>query len=84
MRMHYKKVVNPEREGKMNMALRAAREASGKTQAMVAKEVGIAESVYQRYEYDQNEPGVRTAIRIARALDSTVEELFGMATPIEE
>ena len=84
MRMHYKKVVHPEREGKMNMALRAAREASGKTQAMVAKEVGIAESVYQRYEYDQNEPGVRTAIRIARALDSTVEELFGMAIPIEE
>lgn len=65
------------------MELKAAREKSGKTQAQVAKEVGIAEVVYQRYEYDKNEPGVRTAIRIARALDSTVEDLFGAATPSE-
>lgn len=60
----------------MNMELRAAREQSGKTQAQVAKETGIAEAAYQRYEYDKVEPRVRTAIRIARALDSTVEELF--------
>lgn len=59
------------------MELRAAREKSGKTQAQVAKEVGIAEWLYQSYEYDRNEPGVRTAIRIARAVDSSVEELFG-------
>lgn len=63
------------------MELRAAREKSGKTQAQVAKEVGIAERLYQAYEYDRNEPGVRTAIRIARAVDSSVEELFGAATP---
>lgn len=63
------------------MELRAAREKSGKTQAQVAKEVGIAEVVYQRYEYGANEPGVRTAIRIARALSCTVEDLFGAATP---
>lgn len=61
------------------MALRAAREKSGKTQAQVAKETGVAERLYQLYEYDQCEPGVRTAIRIARALNSTVEELFGAA-----
>ena len=58
------------------MELRAAREKSGKTQAQVAKEVGIAERLYQSYEYDRNEPGVRTAIRIARAVDSSVEEIF--------
>lgn len=63
------------------MELRAAREQSGKTQAQVAKEIGVSELSYQRYEYDKREPGVRTAIRIARALDSTVEELFGAATP---
>lgn len=63
------------------MQLRAAREQSGKTQVQVAQEVGISEQVYQRYEYDIHEPGVRTAIRIARALDSTVEDLFGAATP---
>lgn len=58
------------------MKLRAAREASGKTQAQVAKEVGISALSYQRYEYELREPGVQTAIRIARALKSTVEALF--------
>lgn len=63
------------------MQLRAAREKSGKTQAQVAKEAGIQEQVYQRYEYGTSEPGVRTAIRIARVLGSTAEALFGAATP---
>ena len=58
------------------MALRAAREQSGKTQAQVAMEVNVSERIYQSYEYDKAEPGVRTAIRIARALGTTVEELF--------
>jgi transcriptional regulator with XRE-family HTH domain len=68
-------------EGGLNMELRAAREKSGKTQAQIAKEANVGERLYQDYEYDKREPGVRTAIRIARALDSTVEELFGAATP---
>ena len=66
------------------MELQAARERSGKTQAQVAKEAGITEVAYQRYEYDKREPRVRTAIRIARAVDSTVESLFGAATPEQE
>jgi putative transcriptional regulator len=67
----------------MNMELRAAREASGKTQAQVAKEAKVSERVYQDYEYDKCEPGVRTANRIARAVNSTTEKLwgFGEATP---
>ena len=59
------------------MKLRATREQSGKTQAQVAKEAKVAERLYQDYEYDKNTPNVRTAIRIARALNSTVEDLFG-------
>lgn len=66
------------------MALRAAREASGKTQAQVATLAEVTEQTYQRYEYDTLEPGVRTAIRIAKALDSTVEALFGEATLTEQ
>ena len=66
------------------MKLKAAREQSGKTQAQVAKEVGIKEQSYQKYEYDKSTPNVRTAIRIARALDSTVEALFGAATSEQE
>lgn len=50
------------------MNLRAARNASGKTQAQVAKETGVSEQMYQRYEYGQNEPSARTAIRIADVL----------------
>lgn len=65
------------------MELRAAREASGKTQAQVAKEAKVSERAYQDYEYDKCEPGVRTANRIARAVNSTTEKLwgFGEATP---
>jgi len=58
------------------MKLKAAREMSGKTQAQVAKEAGITEVAYQRYEYDTRQPSARTAIRIARALNTTVEKLF--------
>ena len=65
----------------MNIKLKQARIASGKTQAEVAKAVGINEQVYQRYEYGTSTPNVRTAILIARVLDSTVEDIFGAATP---
>lgn len=61
----------------MNVKLRAAREAAGKTQKQVAEEAGMTEQAYQRYEYDTRRPGVDAAIRIAKALGSTVEELFG-------
>lgn len=71
-------VLNSEREGVLNMKLRAAREASGKTQAQVAKEVGIKEASYQRYEYGKYEPGVRKANRIARAVNSTTVDLWGV------
>ena len=60
----------------MNVKLKAAREKSGKTQAQVAKEAGISDRAYLYYEKDQKEPGVRTAIRIADALNSDVKALF--------
>lgn len=69
--------VNLEREETVNMELRAAREQSGKTQAQVAKEAEISEISYQRIEYGQQFPRLRTAIRIARAVGSTVEALWG-------
>lgn len=63
------------------MELRVAREASGKTQAQVAKEIGISELSYQRYEYNKRLPRADVAVLIARAVNSTVEKLFGAATP---
>ena len=70
------RVLSLKGKGNMNMQLRAARKASGKTQAQVAKEANIHERLYQDYEYEKREPSVRTAIRIAEALNSRVEELF--------
>lgn len=59
------------------MKLRAAREKSGKTQAQAAKETGISVRVYQYYEAGIKLPRVDVAIRIARIMGTTVEELFG-------
>lgn len=47
-----------------------------KTQEQVSKEVGITVRLYQSYEYDRYTPNVKTAIKIAEVLHSTVEELF--------
>ncbi len=60
----------------MKNALREAREASGKTQAEVARETGVAEVMYQRYEYGLAIPRADRALRIAKALGTTVERLF--------
>ena len=56
--------------------LRKTREALGKSKTEIAKETGIARLSYFRYETGEREPDVWTAIRIAKALDSTVEELW--------
>lgn len=61
------------------MALKAARQRSGKTQAKVAKEAKISITQYQNIEYNKSEPKVKTAISIAETLNSTVEELFAEA-----
>lgn len=62
------------------MKLQAAREKSGKTQAQVAKEAEVTERMYQYYEADEKEPGVRKAIRIADALGvENLRELFAAA-----
>ena len=67
-----------------NVKLQAAREKSGKTQAQVAREAGIQPVTYQRYEYGSILPNVRTAIRIADALNVLdLREIFpeSPATP---
>ena len=62
------------------MKLQTAREKSGKTQAQIAREAGVTEVTYQRYEYGIREPGVRTAIRIADAMNVLdLRELFAAA-----
>lgn len=64
------------REMEQKNALRENRERLRLTQKQVADTIGIAESAYQRYEYGTNEPKVSMALKIAKALKSSVEELF--------
>ena len=66
------------------MRLKAAREASGKTQAQVAREAGMTERGYRKLEAKEEYKAIVTAIQIARILHSTVEDLFGVATPDAE
>lgn len=60
----------------LDTALKRQRLSKGITQVEIAQKCSITESSYQRYESGQREPRARTAIRIARALNTTVEKLF--------
>lgn len=60
-----------------NEKLIAMRKQSGKTIAHIAKEVCISIRGYQKYELSGSLPNARTAIRIAEALNTTVEKLWG-------
>ena len=59
-----------------NQNLIAARQRSGKTQKQAARELGIFEQAYQRYEYGAGANTIQTAIRIAKMYNTTVEKLW--------
>ena len=63
-------------KNKMNEALKKARQKAGLTQVKVADMAGITETSYQRIEYGIQKPSLRTALLIAKAVNSKVEELF--------
>ncbi len=56
--------------------LKEMRERAGLTQKQVAEKIGTQWQVYQRYEYGKTDPSVSTALRIAKALSTTVEVLY--------
>ena len=56
--------------------LKKTRQLKNSTQKKVSSNAKITERAYQSYEYGDREPKVRTAIRIAKALNTTVEELW--------
>lgn len=60
-----------------NEHLVAARKKVGKTQKQIAQEAELAESAYQRYEHEKCIPNAVLAIKIAKALQSSVENLWG-------
>ena len=46
------------------------------TQADVARAANISLMSYKRYEYGNRKPDVETAIKISKALHTTVEQLW--------
>lgn len=61
---------------KMKILLKQRRQELKLTQKQVAERSNLAESAYQRYERGDVMPLVSMAIRIAKALETTVEELY--------
>lgn len=56
--------------------LRQRRKELNLTQRQVADRIGIVWTSYQRYERNSCLPIVNIALRIAKALETTVEELY--------
>ena len=57
--------------------LRAARERAGLTQAELAERAGVSRQLVGAIEAGRHSPAVDAALRIAGALDASVERLFG-------
>ena len=60
-----------------NIKLIDARKRAGLTQVEVAEKAKVTVTSYQRIEYGTQKPSLDTAFLIAKALNSTVDELFG-------
>jgi transcriptional regulator with XRE-family HTH domain len=56
--------------------LRRARQRAGLTQEAVALASGVPQGHYSRIETGKHDPGVRTVVRIAAALNTTPAELL--------
>ena len=62
-------------------ALKGLREAAGKGQIAFAKDLGLSQPVYARYEKGDREPTLNELIRIARVLNTTPNVLLGFEAP---
>ena len=56
--------------------IKTAREQSAKTQAQVAKEIGVTIRLYQKYESGKVIPNVIVGNKIATALNTTSDKLW--------
>ncbi len=62
---------------KINNTIRELRKRLNKTQEDVALESGITKMSYQRYERGELEPKFSKAVRIAEALHTTPQAIWG-------
>lgn len=61
----------------MNEKLKELREYHGISQSELVRRVGVGKTTVSEIERRDRLPNVMTAIRIARALKTTVEEIWG-------
>ena len=64
--------------------MRKAREKVGLTQAEVARRANISTMSYFRYETGKRTPNAKAAALIAKALETTVEQIFGEGSEASE
>ena len=61
----------------METVMQRLRNRRGMTQADMARKAGVSESAYQLYEYNKRTPKADVAAKLAKALGTTVETLWG-------
>lgn len=61
----------------MNEKLKDLRDYHGISQRELARRIGVGKTTISEIERGDRLPNVITAIRIARALETTVEEIWG-------
>lgn len=61
----------------MRPLLKEFRVKKGLTQKQLARLLGITETSSQRIEYGMQRPSLLTALKIARLVDATVDEIWG-------
>ena len=61
----------------MNEKLKDLRDYHGISQRELARRIGVGKTTISEIEREDRLPNVLTAIRIARALETTVEEIWG-------
>lgn len=64
------------------MNLKDIRQQTGKTQEIVAKDLGMKKQTYQNYELEKREPGIDTLIKIADYFRVSVDDIIGHGTQI--
>ena len=63
------------KEKRCGTGLKALREAANKTQAQLAREVGVAEKAVRSWENSGAIPGFDKAVRLAQILNVSLEQL---------
>lgn len=61
----------------MNEKLKDLRDYHGISQSELARRIGVGKTTISEIERRDRLPNVLTAIRIARAMETTVEEIWG-------